>query len=332
MDPVANNLLRLWLEAGDGAEDRDALDRLITEHIQPVVRRIVSLRLGRSSLEFEDVCQTALKSFINKLTVLRAAGPAGTMRDVCGYAAVIAFHAADGYVRNQHPAWNRIAGRLRHVLSHEPDLDVWSVDGKDVCGMTSVRGSAPGTIAAVDTAIQKAISSRTSADDDFAGAVRALLRATGCPVPVTTAVNMLAKHFDLQMRTRVHEPDDEDGESWEMLADEKTAIDVQTDQALLLQKLWKEICALPVDQRRALLLNLEGAEGGDIRLFEWLGVASIRDIAKVIEMPAESFAALWNDLPLDDQRIAAMYGMNRQRVINLRSSARKRLINRIGGL
>ena len=105
-------------------------------------------------------------------------------------------------------------------------------------------------------------------------------------------------------------------------------IDVQTDRVLFLERLWIEIRALPLDQRRALLLNLEGADGGDIQLFEWLGVASIRGIAAVLEMDAEAFAALWNELPLDDLRIAEMFGINRQRVINLRSSARKRLLKR----
>jgi hypothetical protein len=60
-------------------------------------------------------------------------------------------------------------------------------------------------------------------------------------------------------------------------------------------------------------------------------VASIRTIGETLELPPEAFAGLWNSLPLDDLAIAALLGVTRQQVINLRKSARERLIRRIGG-
>jgi hypothetical protein len=38
---------------------------------------------------------------------------------------------------------------------------------------------------------------------------------------------------------------------------------------------------------------------------------------------------LWDELPLDDLKIAARLGMTRQQVINLRKSARARLARRM---
>jgi hypothetical protein len=46
-------------------------------------------------------------------------------------------------------------------------------------------------------------------------------------------------------------------------------------------------------------------------------------------MSEAELAGLWNDLPLDDNRIAALLACTRQQVINLRMSARKRLAKRI---
>jgi hypothetical protein len=60
-------------------------------------------------------------------------------------------------------------------------------------------------------------------------------------------------------------------------------------------------------------------------------VAGIRQIAEILEFPAEEFAAMWNVLPMDDLAIAAKLGVTRQQVINLRKSARERLLRRIGG-
>jgi hypothetical protein len=48
-------------------------------------------------------------------------------------------------------------------------------------------------------------------------------------------------------------------------------------------------------------------------------------------LPLDEFAAMWNRLPLDDLTIAERLGVNRQRVINLRKSARERLTRRMGG-
>ena len=82
----------------------------------------------------------------------------------------------------------------------------------------------------------------------------------------------------------------------------------------------------------ALLLNLKDATGrGCIGLFPASGIASIRHLAAAVEIGAEEFAALWNDLPLDDARIAQLLDLTRQQVINLRKSARERLTRRLRG-
>jgi hypothetical protein len=48
-----------------------------------------------------------------------------------------------------------------------------------------------------------------------------------------------------------------------------------------------------------------------------------------LEIKWAVFGELWKDLPLDDSRIAGLLGIDRQDVINRRSSARKRLTNRM---
>jgi hypothetical protein len=49
-------------------------------------------------------------------------------------------------------------------------------------------------------------------------------------------------------------------------------------------------------------------------------------------MPAQEFAKLWNNLPLEDTTIAQNLGVTRQQVINLRKSARERLARRMSAL
>jgi hypothetical protein len=96
-------------------------------------------------------------------------------------------------------------------------------------------------------------------------------------------------------------------------------------------ELWAQIRELPLAQRAALLLNLRcSAETAAVGLLPLTGVASIREIANTLEWEAEELAAVWNRLPLDDLAIAARLGVSRQRVINLRKSARERLSRRMG--
>ena len=108
------------------------------------------------------------------------------------------------------------------------------------------------------------------------------------------------------------------------------SVAAQVDLKIYLEKLWKEIKELPQRQRAAVLLNLKDAQGNSmIEMFPITGVASLREISAALEMGAREFAALWNDLPIDDNSIANRLGLTRQQVINLRKSARDRLARRM---
>jgi hypothetical protein len=103
------------------------------------------------------------------------------------------------------------------------------------------------------------------------------------------------------------------------------------EQRRFLEQVWNELVQLPVRQRVALLLNLRDANGaGILWLLPVAGIATIRQIASVLEMPEIELARMWREIPLDDLAIGGRLGCTRQQVINLRMSARKRLLNRVG--
>ena len=105
--------------------------------------------------------------------------------------------------------------------------------------------------------------------------------------------------------------------------------DLRLDQRRHLEQIWLEIGELPPRQRIALLMNLKDAQGRSaVALLPPLRIASIRQIAGMLGIPAERFAAMWNQLPLDDEAIAEQLGVTRQQVINLRKCARERLRRR----
>ena len=127
----------------------------------------------------------------------------------------------------------------------------------------------------------------------------------------------------------LEEDSDEQGTHWERLQDPQPTPETRLIGRNYMARLWAEICDLPLPHRKALLLNLNDGAGGDIQLFVHLGVASVEQIANALEMKPIEFAKLWNELPLEDARIARELGISRQDVVNRRSAARKRLVRRM---
>jgi len=57
----------------------------------------------------------------------------------------------------------------------------------------------------------------------------------------------------------------------------------------------------------------------------------VRQLAGALEINPERLAEMWNDLPIEDTRIADLTGLTRQQVINARKSGRERLARRLKG-
>jgi hypothetical protein len=158
--------------------------------------------------------------------------------------------------------------------------------------------------------------------------LEAIFRKVSAPIELEVLVNTVA---DLQgIKDVPFAPDPYEGEDWAApSADSRTKFATALEHRSYLQRLWAEIVQLPLSQRTALLLNLKDMQEGVIMLLPLTGVATIRQIAAALAIPAEEFARLWNELPLDDAAIALRLGLTRQQVINLRKSARARLSRRM---
>ena len=159
----------------------------------------------------------------------------------------------------------------------------------------------------------------------------AIFNFAGGPVELDDLVSIVAALHGISERTDSLDAVDEEGRrGYENLKDERADVGQQAVQRDHLRRVWEEICQLPAPQRVALLLNLKDDNGNCVTtLLPVAGVASVRQIAKVLEIPPEEFYRLWGDLPLDDATIANLLGLARQQVINLRKSARERLARRM---
>jgi DNA-directed RNA polymerase specialized sigma24 family protein len=335
-------ILDQWLREPDKVRAAALLDGLVSLYAGPLIRRIVGFKLtslgsrvggGIQRADVDDVCSNAFYQLLARLERLKSGERQPAVRNFSGYVAVTAYNACNEYFRSKKPAWLSLAMKLRYLMTHSPRLALWdTADGQEVCGFAHFHGRPPASDAA--TLGDARTEFRQSADPSRLSTselAEAILHAADAPLIFDALVEIAADWSGLREAQvqSLEEDRDEEAKPWEQLQDAQATAETRLIGRHYMERLWAEICELPIPHRKALLLNLNDGAGGDIQLLVHLGVASVEQIAKALEMRPMEFAMLWNELPLDDARIARELGISRQDVVNRRSAARKRLVRRM---
>jgi hypothetical protein len=332
-----DSALRRFVDATDEAEAERELNSLLEHHALPLANAIVSRKLrtyrrdtGRSEVQDrEDVIADAMMMLVQRLQAARSEANRPPIEHFDSYAAAVILSACAHHIRRRYPERARLKSRLRYVLSTERRLALWTMRDRElVCGIAEWRGRPADLVAeqALHRAIEK--TERQWVDmsrPDLTAATVDAVRAAGGPVDFEALVGAVTAAAGV-VEPRVT------GDA-SVLPSDELSHEVVLDQRRLLTRVWDEVRQLPLRQRFALLLNLRDANGaGLLWLLPVAGIATLRQIASVVEIPDGEFARLWRDLPLDDATIGQRLGCNRQQVINLRMAARKRLMNRVAGI
>lgn len=347
-----DELLERFLGEEDSSIAQARLEVLFSGHVEPVVRAITRYKLRRTcgfgrSYEIqdeEDISSEVVVHLLARLRELRKSRAQSPIENFRSYVAATTYNAYHKYVRMKYPLRWRLKNRVRYLLSHGYGFAMWKDEDQEfLCGLAIW----PWPVARKDTAsddqppgLDEFVQSLTPGKNAWRMNLEELIRSfftwRGRPIPLDELVGIVAELLGIREPQRV-QSQGEEGEQGagvsvcELLPDRAVDIASTVEQRFYLERLWKEICELPQRQRVALLLNLRDAQAGDaLILFTLTGIASLRRIAKVIEMPLEELAALWSKLPLEDMAIATLLGTTRQQVINLRKSARERLVRRMG--
>ena len=334
----------LLLEASDEQADK-LLSQLITVHAEPVIKGIIRYKLHLSSYradgqaEADDIYQEALVQLLAELQQLRKQPDQHPITDVRGMAAIIAHRTCSRWMRRQFPERHGLKSRLQYLLTRQRGLALWQDEGgKLVAGFAVWQGKKKAVAAArlehlsddekLLTHIRILKSGR---HQELSDALAAIFNHLGGPIEFNELVNTLAALLGIREQPIESLAETEDAVAFQTAAGEPDPA-WQVEKRIFLQRLWEELQQLPPNQRAALLLNLKDAEGrGCIALFPATGIATLRQLANALEMDADRFALLWNELPMEDARIAELLGLTRQQVINARKSGRERLTRRLKG-
>jgi RNA polymerase sigma factor (sigma-70 family) len=301
-------LARLVREEGVDA-DRE-IARILTDDARPLVRRVVSryTKSGRllTAEDAEDVAATVDVRLVEKLRAV-ASDRGDSISDLHSYVATVAHNTVNDFLRKRFPEHARLKKRVRYLLAHDGRFAVWLTAAGPAGGLAEWKGR--------EDVLDALPPSMTGANAD---AVEEVFRSGGKPV----LVDMLVTLFDDGSASESVPIDD--------AADQMVPTDERLEDREAVRVLWLEIRQLPAMQRRALLLNLRyDGELDSLSVLLLSGIAGIGELAVALEMSERELAAIWNDLPYDDQRVAALLGVTRQQVINLRKAARARLARRL---
>jgi hypothetical protein len=264
---------------------------------------------------------------------------ASPILNFAAYVASIAYRTCYTHLRRLYPQRARLKNRLRYALTYDPDLSIeQDAFGIWRCGLTEWAEHPPED---VDPAATQEFRNRPGAFargaiPDFADqqlgiadAVKALLERVAQPIDLDLLVDAIGGVLGVDDRQPAWSSTEELDAALDT-ADPAQPISHTLMYRQYLSRLWNEVCELPINQRVAILLNLRDDEGRSaLPMLPLTGIATIRTIAEVLNIPAIELAALWPELPLDDARIAGRLALKRQQVINLRKSARERLGRRM---
>ena len=326
----------LLVETSDQRAE-EILLQLINDHAEPVIKGVIRFKLRLSSYretqraEADDIYQEVLLQLLALLQKFRKLPDGNPIADLRGIAAVIAHRTCARWMRRQFPERHALKNRLHYLVTRQRGFALWqNPDGQLVAGFAAWQEQNKPAIRQLPDPLPAHLRVSKSGKD-LADTIAAIFNHASSPVEFDELVSAVVTLLGISDQPIESLADDEDEVA---LVPDTVEPDPawKIEKKMFLRRLWEELEQLPRNQRAALLLNLKESSGfACITLFPAMGIATVRQLAAALEMSAESLAEIWNELPMEDSRIAELLGLTRQQVINARKSGRERLARRLKG-
>lgn len=340
-------LLLPFLQAATDEEADDALAELISSHADPVVKKIVGFKFRvffrednrAQNDDAEDVRSETVVNLLARLTELRVNPELETVRNFHSYVAVTSYRACYEHLRRKYPQRFSLKNKLRYFLRHKPEFALWETDeGEWVGGFAAYQGKQAADsqrLSQLEDQLAEferdSLPGGTAIGTSLNELLTGIFKWTGGAVELDALVGIVAEAW--RIRDRPTEEESNQQESLTESIQTRRGIEDEVSERALLGRLWNEIVKMSRRHCAALLLNLKDDRGGSaLDLFVFSGVASFSQIAEAIGETEEWLAEIWNQLPLEDSKIAEHLGLIRQQVINLRRTARLRLAKYLSDL
>lgn len=336
-----------FLNAVDAIEEAAALSRLNAEQIEPVVRRGIRYKLRfyrpQSDLslhrpEFDEIYNDIQVRLLKRLRDLKACPDEHQIVNFGSYVATVTRNTCDEYLRQKYPLRRSLKDKVRRHLLTYSEFSLWEdADHNWVAGFSNcTSGNGDHAWGTTVAELREQLQARWQTIDvqrlELHELLTNIFEVAHAPLELDQLTALIAGFWHIEDKP-AESLDAETPAAPVRQVTAETHPATIIEQRELLQLLWREICQLPRRQRVALLLNLKNPHGiNTITLLPATGIATFEELAQALEIPLAEFEKLWADLPLDDLRLAEFLGATRQQVINLRKTARERLVKRMSAL
>jgi hypothetical protein len=332
-------LLLPFLQAHDSAVAENLLSDLIQNHADPIITKILKSKLrvplngSQGNQQNQDALEIAAELRVILIAELQAVQQRPfekSIKSFPDYVAIKTYSACADYFREKNPRRWRLKNLLRYQLKQNSRFALWKAENKTwYAGLIEWAGADAQPTRTSDLNAES-FSRRGDLEKEPEQWLATVFEHLGHALEFERLVTLTAEVWKIT-DSPLESVDDTNYRADLRWFSSAPGVDILLEQRLYLDKLWTEVSQLPVLQRAALLLNLRDAQGGSVIFFiPYLGIASEQEIAGMLELPEVEFSTLWGDLPIDDVRIADLFGLTRQQVINLRKTARERLARRMG--
>lgn len=306
------------------SEYDSTLEDLTDQVIRPIVRRRlhVTLSLSDTSRANQDALELVGDIQIALISALkRGKGLGSEIADLDAYAARSAVNACYQHLRDRFPVRTQQTNKIRYMISHSKEFDLsQDTAGQWVCSLSGEH-ERHGNDAAADMTRSR-----------YKRVIYEFVAAHENPVELERIVDAVMDRFEIRERTEtpIDTDPERDSAAFDPPADVTNPV-LRLELIDRLRQMWSILLELGPKHRKALLFNLRDGDDCLISVLPLTGVASLAEIAESLEMPPGDLAELWQTLPWDDLKIAEHLGITRQQVINLRYTARARLVRDAGG-
>lgn len=311
-----DKLLLPFLRSTDEGESRELLQRLVSEQAEPIIKGVIRSKLrsfpsyglhSSESQDAEDVYGEIVTLLLTRITELKN-NLDNAIRDLRSYVAVISFNACNEYLRKKYPQRHSLKNKIRYLITHHAMLALWQADDKDLlCGFADWTDQTSAQEALKCFHDFEADIKRTGLSNNdvyrksLAELVDLIFDKIGSPIKLDDLVSLIAAFLGIKDYIGQGEGKEDVDQLSVRATAPQTAIDTELEERAYLKRVWAEICQLPPRQRTALLLNLRDSQGDDLlEVFTLGGIASLSEIARALNIPAEQLAAICNNLPLND--------------------------------
>jgi hypothetical protein len=318
-DPLLDGIL----SARSETERETAVAEVLAEHAYGRIEKILAARFARARLQTDHIADLRHEVILRLVSRFRRLQSDDVIESFPDYVATVTFNIFEDFVRKSYPLRSQLKNRTLHALTHDPELAVWTHGGVRVCGLDRWKGNPPKEESKAQS--EQDLGTLDAVRKDLRSVLRGWFEKVGAPQLLEVVVTALCQAAGIPT-TESPQPLDDASDKTSPAADPT----VELTNLQNLRTLWKEIRDLPTQQRIALLLQARDSAGESvIHMLPNSRIATVREIAETLQMGDQELAAVWPRLPIDDLRIATRLGVTRQQVINLRRSARSRLLRRM---